>query len=37
LIRPDSVGFDDIDVLDSVRNKDIIEKNFRFLEDEVFG
>jgi hypothetical protein len=23
--------------LDSVRNKDIIEKNFRFLEDEVFG
>lgn len=37
LIRPDSVVFDDIDVLDSVRNKEIIDKNFRFLEDEVFG
>jgi hypothetical protein len=28
---------DDIDVIDSVRNKDIIEKNYRFIKDEVFG
>lgn len=37
LIRPDSVVMDDIDVIDSVRNKDIIEKNYRFIKDEVFG
>lgn len=37
IIRPDSVVMDDVDVLDSVRNKDIIEKNYRFIKDEVFG
>lgn len=34
--RPDAILFDDIDVLKSVSNPDIIEKNYRFLKDEVF-
>ena len=37
MVRPDSVLFDDIDVIDSVKNKRIINDNYRFLEDEVFG
>ena len=37
ILRPDSLILDDIDVLDSVRNIAIIEKNYRFLKDEVFG
>jgi len=37
MLRPDSIIFDDVDVLKSVQNREIIENNFRFLEDEVFG
>ena len=37
MLRPDSLLFDDIDVLKSVQNINIIDDNFRFLEDEVFG
>jgi len=35
--RPDLVIFDDVDVLDSVRNPDLVSKNIEFLENEVFG
>lgn len=37
IIRPDSLVFDDIDVIGSVRNTNTIENNYRFLKDEVFG
>jgi len=36
MVRPDSLLLDDIDNINSVRNKDIIDNNMRFLEDEVF-
>lgn len=36
ILRPDSLILDDIDVIDSVRNVANIDKNYRFLKDEVF-
>lgn len=35
--RPDFLILDDIDVLDSVRNPEVIDKNYQFLKWEVFG
>jgi len=34
--RPDLVILDDIDVLDSVRNPDLVSKNIEFVENELF-
>ena len=36
MVRPDSLLLDDIDNINSVKNKAIIDQNMRFLEDEVF-
>lgn len=35
--RPDILVFDDVDVIDSVRNPEIVNKNIEFMEWEVFG
>lgn len=35
--RPDLLIFDDVDIIKSVSSTKIIDKNWRFLEDEVFG
>lgn len=35
--RPDSLYLDDVDILDSVRNPEIINKNYEFLQNEVIG
>ncbi len=35
--RPDLLVFDDVDIMKSVSSTKIIDKNWRFLEDEVFG
>lgn len=35
--RPDCVCLDDIDVIESVRNPEIVNKNIEFMENELFG
>lgn len=35
--RPDLIIWDDLDVLESVRNPELVNKNIEFIENEVFG
>lgn len=35
--RPDQLVFDDIDVMNSVRNPEIVNKNIDFIQNEIFG